>query len=284
MLHLLAVSTDTTITTMITVFDLPVFNFTANDTATCPSQSVNFTNSSPLPGTCLWHFGDGSTSSVCNTNHSYQKSGVYDITLTFSSSDNCPSTKTKKEWITIYDNPKADFYYDPKLPDVLNPLVVFKDASSSDAIDWNWKFGMNAILGTSAEKNPYLLFPNKEGGTYPVMLMVNNSYGCSDSSSKDIRVYNVISLYVPNSFSPDGDGINDAFHVVYSNLVYFHMMIFDRWGELLFESENPNDSWDGTYRGHPVQMAIYVNVITWRGNDVLDKNNKTSYGHINLLR
>ena len=120
-----------------------------------------------------------------------------------------------------------------------------------------------------------------EAGNYPVALIVKNQWGCTDSVLKVVNVAEDFHIYVPNAFTPNGDDRNDYFLPVGRGLKTFNMKVFDRWGELLFESSDLSKGWDGTFKGMPAKTDVYV----WKVAAVSAKGEtKTMDGHVTLLR
>jgi gliding motility-associated-like protein len=118
-------------------------------------------------------------------------------------------------------------------------------------------------------------------GDYIIHLYVTNQYGCMDSAQQGIRVRVREGVYIPNAFSPNGDGINDYFYVNGENLTNLKMFIFDRWGELLVQTENKNFRWDGTYKGDVCQEGVYIYYITTKGANGTENEYK---GTITLVK
>jgi len=116
-----------------------------------------------------------------------------------------------------------------------------------------WDFNDGA---TSNERNVdhKFLLP----GDYFVKLTVNNSYNCSDTISKKVHEKPVYSYHVPNAFTPNGDGVNDKFYVYAYNIVEFRLLIFNRYGEQIFESKDLSEGWDGSVNGNMVQTETYI--------------------------
>jgi len=266
----------------ITVNVIPTVTFTADDLNGCTPVSVNFTNTTnPTEvGTCFWDFGDGTTSTVCDNNHIFTTPGCYDITLTVTSPQGCEGTLTVPQMICVYPYPVAEFSFGPQPTNILMTTIGFTNESQGGLI-YDWDF---AGLGNSQLINPSFTFPNQDPGTYPVCLYTENQYGCADSICHDVVIDDLFLLFVPNAFTVDGDGINDYFLPIidgidpYSYILY----IFNRWGELLFETHNPNEGWDGYYRSVMSKEDVYV----WKiiAKDAVSGKKKEYYGHVSLLK
>jgi gliding motility-associated-like protein len=157
------------------------------------------------------------------------------------------------------------------------PLSVTFNNTSTGASGYQWVFGDN---GTSTSTNPTWVYTDE--GQYQVTLIATNSIGCMDTVTFTINVsIDYSAMWVPNVFSPNGDGLNDIFSVGSYNLKSFNAKIFNRWGELIYQWDDPAKGWDGTYDGSDVSEGVYVYVIAGMGqND--DRFDKT--GHVTVLR
>ncbi len=267
----------------IEVTDTPEISFIADDILSCLPAQISFVNTSFNKGLSVnWDFGDGMASDQLNVVHGYIKSGSYDVQLTVMYSDYCNVSLLKPSLIKVLESPTAGFDYLPKNPDVLSPLIQFTDYSSSDVILWNWDFGYGF---KSSEKNPKHTFDLS--GTYLISLEVVNNDGCRDTLNRIISVNPNIKFYIPNVFSPNGDGINDKFQVYYSELpAVFKISIFNRWGSLVYESNSIDEIWDGTVNGKKSDNGVYVYKIEYEISDPISGFSKTKLlsGDINIVK
>ena len=101
------------------------------------------------------------------------------------------------------------------------------------------------------------------------------------SQSNYIDLYPKLAVYIPNTFTPNGDGLNDTFGVRGEDIGQYSLMVYDRWGEVIFSSNNPNIQWDGKYKGHEVQVGAYAYKYIALG---LDKTEKEQSGTVTLIR
>jgi gliding motility-associated-like protein len=155
-------------------------------------------------------------------------------------------------------------------------LIQLDAESGSSSLIYSWT--SEASLSSNSIRNPNTTV--MASGWYVVSVLDAN--GCRDMDSIYIALSEISTLYVPNSFTPDGShGANDIFRIGYSNLISFHILIFDRWGEVIFESSDPDFGWDGTYKGAVVQDGVYVYKINAVGKDNW-KYNLT--GHITVIK
>jgi len=272
------------ITLNVTVDPLPQVIF-GNPTAGCaPTMCVNFTNNSTInTGTIVswqWDFGDGFSSSLmipphCYENSSYSVLQNFDVTLTAISDKQCTTTVIQPAMITVYPKPLADFDYTPLETDIYDNEITFMDQSII-ANSWSWNMGDG---GLSIENNPIHIY--QDSGFYLITLSIENSYGCKDTTQKTVKINPVYTLFIPNAFTPDGDGINDYFFIESYGLTDLQTMIFDKWGELLYESQQLKSKWDGFYKGKKCINDSYVYRI--KAKDIFDEWHEY-VGRIILLR
>lgn len=268
---------------LIYVHDAPAVTFIADTVAGCEPLTVTFTNTTnpaQLGGSCIWDFGDSSTPvDACGqVTHTYTTAGVYDVTLTVTASYGCTGTTTVNQMINVYPIPTADFSFSPEPATIVDPTIYFEDLSTG-AATWDWTFGE---LGSSNEQNPSFEFPAP--GTYPVELIVTSQYGCTSSIMDSVQIDDVFSLYVPNAFTPDGDGVNDVFLpiIMGADDKDYTFFIFNRWGELIWEAHHLDIGWDGMSKGQMSKTDVYV----WKINVADAQTNEVHeyVGHVTLLK
>ncbi|MFZ5553762.1 MAG: PKD domain-containing protein [Bacteroidota bacterium] len=269
-------------TVCVTVNPAPVPSFTVDNTNGCYPVDVNFTSTTTgTVSTLTWDFGDGNTGTGTNPFHSYTAPGCYNVTLTATSPNGCVSDTTYPNLVCPYPYPVANFLFGPQPTNLFNTNINFQNQSSSDAITWNWNF---AGMGTSTQVNPSFEFPNDTNGVYNVTLLVSNQYGCLDSIMYSVIIDGIFTLYVPNAFTPDGDGKNDIFMPFSEGFdaERFEFFIFNRWGEVIFKSTAPSTGWDGTFKGMAVKQDVYVWKV--KAKDSYTKEEIEKYGHVTLIR
>jgi gliding motility-associated-like protein len=254
----------------------------------CFPVEVNFTNisNSGLIESVFVRFGDGMSATVQGLNgffHIYENPGVYDVEMEITTLDGCVYDTVFTGMIVVHDYPVANFTWSPFLAPMFNPEINFVNMSSPDAVVYNWVFedGDPAVSG---EEDPIVTFPIGEVDDYLVSLIVYNEAGCRDSVSKEVSVVSDVILYAPNSFTPDGDKFNEIWRVYIDgvDIMDFDLFIFNRWGEVMWESHDINAGWNGTYGGKLVPEGTYIWMIK-ATDGVSDKKYEFS-GHINVLR
>ncbi|HYG49919.1 MAG TPA: gliding motility-associated C-terminal domain-containing protein [Flavobacteriales bacterium] len=206
------------------------------------------------------------------------------VTITYNvygtSVDGCTSSASVLVDVSPIMAPVAAFSHSPQHPDVFHPQVNFINLSAGgDFYEWNF-YG----LGSSNEINPIHGFPVDSSGTYTVCLVVYNSVGCSNTVCQQVHVAGFTSLYVPNAFTPDGDGVNDIFLPIVRDVADkdFNFNVFNRWGEIIFTTTTVHAGWDGTQKGTPCKDGIYV----WKIH-FIEPGTETAHeisGHFILIR
>jgi len=227
--------------------------------AGCIPFTVSFNEGSPDIGqSYLWDFGDGSSAYSKNPVHTFNQAGDFDVTVTVTSVFGCKTTNFYQDWLTAYPLPIAQFEPEPRVATVIKPIVVFNNYSQlADSVRWFFGDGDSSNIYTPSHRYP--AYPT---GTYDVTLIVYTDKNCSDTITDIIEIQDVLTFYAPTAFSPDKDGKNETFLVFGNgiNLNTFELFVFDRWGEVIFESTNMEQGWDGKVKGGKIAP---VGVYTW---------------------
>lgn len=272
----------------ITVNDIPDVTFEVDNTEGCTPVNATFLNTTDpsMVGTnCLWDFGDGNFSTTCaSPTHSYTAEGCYDVTLTVTSPQGCVGTATVASMVCVYAYPVPDFTFGPQPTTILDPNIAFTNTTTETSTGntaYAWAFDQ---YGVSEVEDPSFEFPSEDAGEYEVCLTATSVEGCVADTCQTVVIDGEFILYAPNAFSPDGDGVNDFFFPQGKGIFGpdYGLFIFDRWGELVFESHHESVPWDGTMNGQPLKSDVYVwKIIT---TDEYSGQQKEYVGHVTLLR
>lgn len=269
-----------TATVTVVVNANPVPAFTGTPLQGCAPLCVSFmTPNNPTWVTCSWLFGDGGTATGnCNPNYCYTAPGSYDVTMTVIDANGCTGTLMMPAYVNVYQPVEAIFSADPQPTTIFNTTIQFTDQSTGNPVIWHWDFGG---LDSSNQQNPSYQFPNEESACYDVVLTADNAYNCPDDTTIQVCIDPEFTIFFPNAFTPNGDGINDGFIGIGEGISKYEMWIFDRWGNLIYYTDDMYKPWDGTIQGRPCQIDVYV----WKVGvtDVFDKKHKY-IGHVNLIR
>ncbi len=268
-------------------WDLPTPSFVRNKPDSCYPITIEFTNTSTpaaLIGGSSWYISDGSTINGDPVNHTFNKPVCHDVTLTITTINGCIVDTTYPSFVCPHDYPDANFYMTPPITDVLNTEIEFTNLSTALPLTYLWEFNSGISPDTSTETDPVKTYPNEEPGTYPVVLTVTNQNGCQDTARGTVIINGIYIFYVPNTFTPDGDGVNEIFRPYGEGIDFsqYTMQIFDRWGELIFETPYPELGWDGTYKGQPVPIGTYIwKIVAKEKYSTIIHDN---FGHVNVIK
>ncbi len=275
----------------------PVADFTPLDTSGCPPLTVEFNNTSMYADTYTWDFGDGTFSSEKNPTHTFYESRQYNIKLTASGDG---GQDVNIGTVTVYDMPNAYFkikpFGSPTVVQVPNQPIYCYDLSNIPVPDseepaYFWDFGDGT---TSTEQNPTHIYTKE--GTYSITLQVCTEYNCCNAYTLENAVVAKVycKIEFPNAFTPNpnappayGDNCfpddysNDVFCPVSEGIIEYELNIFNRWGELLFESKDIDIGWDGYYRGELCKQDVYV----WKATGkCINGEEFKKVGDVTLLR
>ncbi len=249
---------DSVVTLNLTVNPAPIVDFSVLPWSGCLPLEVSFVNNQVTPNSSFtWTFGNGRTSESTNqVSTIYNQSGCYDVNLTATNQFGCTNDSTQQNAVCIDPNPIAAFLPQNNPLPLVNPTTLLQN-NSVNAYTYFWDFGDGTQ--DASIYSPMHTFP-EQAGSYLVTLLIENENGCQDSSTQTVVVEQDPLYYVPNAFTPDGNEFNNEFKAVFAdNLVLsqFEMKIYNRWGELVFLSQDPQVGWDGTFGGKQVPDGAY---------------------------
>ena len=272
----------------ITVHPLPELSFTTSETVSCVPFPVDFeVTSSTVIDAVVWNFGDGTTAPAGDETeytHTYVNDGIFTVSVQVTDVNGCVNSIAYVDYITAEKMPVARFSANPPIVSIEDTEVEF-DNESTGATEYLWSFDDGSDL--TNETDPTHFFPAIAGeNTYDVILRAYNYLGCVDSTVRKIIVKDIIVFYVPDAFTPDGDNYNDKFQPVFISgfdPYDFHLMIFNRWGEIVFESFDATVGWDGTYGSLGLaEDGVYVWSIDFKELHT-DKLHRHT-GHVTLVK
>ncbi len=239
----------------------------------CAPLSVDFTNATQNGLTYQWDFGNGTTSTLTDVTVLYSTAGNYSVILIAFNPGTCNLSDTISLSVSIYDVPVADFIYAPD--QVTTAIPVQFTNQSQGATIYAWDFGDGT---SSSDVDPLHGYFDSE--VYKICLEASNQFGCWDSLCRVIPIQEGV-IDVPTAFSPNGDGINDFVFVRGYDIADLVFRIFNRWGELVFETHDQSVGWDGIYNGVKQEMEVYV----WTLDATLDSGKEVfKKGNVTLLR
>ncbi len=262
----------------------PIVDFTPDTSEGCVPLSVKFKNKTQNVMSYRWVFSDGSPDATdAEPIHIFERAGTWDVTLIATGSGGTVS-KTMKYLIRTFPKPLVDFYSSTRFMNLPNAVFSFQNTSDNTVKnDWYVYDSTGAQIGGSTLRNPS--FNITETGSFSVKLIGTNSYGCTDTLIKP-NYLNTLKpgyVFVPNAFSPNGNGKNDGFKPSVFNVKEDHYIfrIYNRWGEKLFETFDRDELWDGTFKGNNCEQDVYV----WTVNGLYENGDNFGLrGTLSLLR
>ncbi len=224
----------------VTVETSPV-DFTVSPLAVCLGDSITFTSQITAPGvySYLWRFGDQQTASDQNPVHTYQSPGSYNVTMVAISANLCRDSVTHTNAAEVYPLPVAAYVATPAVTNLLKPTIQFTNKSLR-GYTYDWTLGDMSISTDKDPKHTYL-----DTGWYDVSLITTSVNNCTDTTYGRIRINDYYQIFIPNAFTPNDDGINDEFLIKGRGIGIYHISIFNRWGETVYEGNDAKLSWDG---------------------------------------
>ncbi len=268
---------------------VPEVDFSYAPPTGCRPLTVHFRNLSryAAPGAYRWSFGQGQgVSTEENPSYTYYEPGVYTVTLEASNSIGVTATETKEFSVEVYENPIAAFNLRPDKAFLGEDIYLVNLSVNGTAYFWDFGDGL-----TSTDREPTHRYD--QPGTYDITLIAQNEHGCADTLKKvgAVLIEKGGKIKVPNAFTPNtsgpggsdgsGAGKNDVFLPVLEGITSFHMMIYKRWGELLFESREKNYGWSGYYKGQLCPKDVYVYKLELKFSD---GRSDTLVGDVTLIR
>lgn len=244
----------------------------------CVPYKAVLNNTSVAGQTFIWDFGDGNVATAFSPLHTYTSPGTYVITLIVVDSATCNISDTARSTINVYNKPIANYNFDPTLP-IENTPATFSNFSSPDAVRFKWLFGDGDSLITTSRLP--ILHQYNSTGTFTACLVAYNSAGCADTFCLSVRTLITPLLDVPNAFTPGRFGKNSIIKVEGFGIGKMAFSIYNRWGQKIFETNNRSEGWDGTFRGTPQPMDVYVYTLNV---EFTDGTKIKKQGDITLIR
>jgi len=304
-----------TIDQQVLVYTPPIANFSGSDSGCAPICVTNFTDmSTASDGTITnwaWSFPGGSTPfstvqnppSVC-----YTIPGTFGASLIVTSSYGCSDTISITPLVSAYPLPIADFCVAPPVAPITDPTFSFCDLWSSDVVQWTWNFGDND--SDKVNTDPMHSYSSTVTGndfySFNICLNVHNQYGCWDTTCKTVELVPEYTFYIPNSFTPNGDFVNELFFGKGRGIKEYNIWVFDRWGNQIWDCHQTGKNtdwdnqgqdglssfckWDGKVQAGGVDLSgnskqlIQEDVYVWKVKlkDIFDKEHNY-VGHVNVV-
>ena len=266
----------------ITIEAVPIPSFFADNLSGCaPLTSTFYNTTGGSYVNCFWTI-NGSILNDCNSvSSTFNTPGAYGISLSMESLNGCIGTTTYPNYISIDENPVANFSFTQVQTNSTGEEITLINQSTNASI-YSWSFGDGS---QSTQFEPIHAYNFSDFASYVISLTAISDNGCKDSTHLEITKTESIVYYVPNSFTPDGNEFNNTFNPIFTegfDPFDYQLSIYNRWGELIFESRNAEIGWDGTSKGSLQANDIYTWKIDFRHSNSGERVSKT--GHVNLLK
>jgi large repetitive protein len=264
-----------------TIYPLPEIDIMPDQINGCAPLTVNFENTSLNGSTYEWTFGNGAHKSEAEPTVRFDNAGLYDVQVEATSVHGCTSVMFYNDMIEVFPIPHSLFSYSPELDVIYDLEITFAD-SSGGANQWYWQFGDGSV---SDEQSP--IYTYRRGGYYTVELVVSNEYGCTDNSEQIVHIDDSFFIFIPNSFTPNNDGLNDVFQPVIADDQYvekYELVVYNRWGQEVFKSNEIDLPWTGS--GPDPGYYVHNDFFQWQVTvEFNNKQPKRKYaGSVEVIR
>lgn len=229
------------------VYALPEIEILASDDEICQGADVDLSSVINIDdpysiSSMYWTINGVTISSEPELTYTIEFPTNLTVELGAYSDAGCFASVLRYGLVTVFPTPEANFTFSPQGTTIVDPNIHFEDLSTGGTM-WNYTFGDGYTSQESDPEHTYLAYDD-----YTVIQEVSNDFGCSDTTSSIVRIEPFITVYVPNTFTPDGDGVNEFFMPVFSGFEFAHydFVIYDKWGVLMFSTDDPTKGWNGT--------------------------------------
>ena len=241
----------------ITPISAAIASVSLQATNLCEPALLNMVNTTTNLSNCEWSDNNNIFKSNDCSGFSEEVLASNGVSYKFSYTDEngCRNTVITNS-VNVLKSPVANFDFSPTKPNITSPSVQTRNLSTDYTFS-QWFINSNLI---SQEDNPSLDFPPQVNVPFDIMLLVKNTNGCTDTISYTLYLEPNLSVYFPSAFTPDNDGMNDCFEVKSAGASNdgYTLQIFNRWGEIVFESNDLDACWDGTYKGENLPLGMYT--------------------------
>ena len=273
----------TTIYDTVHIYLQPEIDFDVTQSIGCAPFTATFADGSTASTNIIyqWDFGDGNTSNLANPSHTYQNPGVYNVGLVIYITEGCTDTLSlfRPGLVTVNPTPTSGVTITPTITTIYDAVVTVQDLYSKPGELFFTDMGDGSIYSN----NPSFIHTYRDTGSYLVKHVVYNGFSCADTAKVLVRINPVPLIFAPNAFSPNGDGDNDEYRISVVGYQEFKLSIFNRWGDRVFYSEDPSESWNGQKynTGQEQPVGVYTFAVYMR-----DLNNMVAEerGSITLIR
>jgi hypothetical protein len=276
-------------TVAVVVYDTPEVYFELDTLNGCYPLTINlydFTIVNPgINVDCEWNFDNGAFLADCSdtTTYTYPGFGDFYPSLSVTTDEGCVGTYTTPDAVEVYGYPEMDFTWSPQPVTVLEHEIEFvNQTQGAETYLWNF-YGSSTSVATNPTHD---IAEPIDMGIYPICLVATTEHGCMDTLCQDILVESVLGVFVPNTFTPDGDGINDVFIPIVSGVKpeSYKFWVFNKWGDQIFYSDVIGRAWTGG--SHEGEFYVQQDTYVWRieCEAMQDGRIEVFEGHVTILR
>jgi len=263
---------------------IPTAQIQLIDSVGCYPYPSSFMVNTDIGTQYLWNFDcDSIVDSISSSDSisiEYPSPGVYDLCVTVISDSGCTAYAFDSAAIEVFDVPIAEFNLNPPYTTTIDPNVTMENLSQGET-SWSWDLSGDGMIDDTITYSPSYEYPG--AGSYQITLIVENDDGCTDITTNQLEIVENQAVYVPNTFSPNGDGINDTFFPIFTNVQEegYELLIFNRWGEFIWGVYSFSTSWNGMHEAQDSPIGTYIWKMKYRD---LNNNDVQLMGHVNLIR
>jgi len=263
----------------IRILNRPIAKINNFPTQLCDPGKISFSNGSisEYPSSYWWNTSDGVWYSNYEPTHTFSPAGIYSISLTMYRGAPCPDTSLATfKTITINPLPIPGFAATPSVTSIFEPEINVQNTGEGGITNCSYDFGDGTSSNFLNDIHSYTL-----PGKYKIVQTVSNVFNCVAITEKEIRILPEFRFWVPSAFTPDENNLNETFMPVTIGVRNYKFTVYDKWGHVLFETNEPNKGWDGKSKGKTCKQDVYIWKVQYF-NDVSEKN-EAKTGHFSLL-
>jgi gliding motility-associated-like protein len=240
----------TTINESLMVYPTPQSSFVLDVVSVCGNLPIGLLDMSEVDAPSdlvnyAWYFDEELVSNSASSTIYAPGPGLYDVTLVVTTEAGCSDSHTEQQAVHVYPVPQAGFSFAHEEAFMSNPAVQIVNQASADVSSWEYHFGDGTTATFSSGVHQYATWDE-----FQIVQIVENTFGCADTASRTFRVNEEALIYIPNAFTPDGNGHNEGFKPVMSGFrpTLYSFTIFDRWGSMVYQTNDLDGCWNGQYR------------------------------------
>jgi gliding motility-associated-like protein len=251
------------------VYPNPQIDFVVDRNTYCEGEMIQAIDLSSVdvPSTIVgwkWFMDDQLVDETQNAAFFFDQPGLWDVTLRAITNHGCATDSTMTHLVQVNPKPTAGFSVRDNEVTMLQPVIVIQNEASLDVTEWLYDFGDGNLSSYSDGPHEYAGWAD-----YIITQIVTNTFGCSDTTYRNVSVNEQLLFYIPNAFTPDGNGNNDIFRPSFygSDILQYEFTIFDRWGKVVFKTTDSEGGWDGSIQGALAQDGVYNWTMKYRSPD-----------------